>query len=927
MIKYLLIVLLATLFVPKSKAQNCIELNHTQHQHWFTLQREQISNDGHWFVYERNPYRGDGHLIIQHLDKNFADTLERAKAAKFSAENDWLAYTIYPAYDSVKKLQLDGIKKDKLPKDSLGIFDLATRKLEKLPAVKSFRYPVKAGNLLVWLHESDYTPEMFQQADSLEKKNKKKAKKDDPAWLGLRNPETGEKRYFKNVSHYELAEKSNTLFFASKAVDSIDSLVVYRYRTNWENAEALFSTKGQIKSLATDLNGNQLAIVFTPDTVKRKIYQLAYWTANQQTNVAIDTVTAGMPADYSLSEHGKIAFSDDGSTLYVGLAPKPLPIVKDSLTDDEKVSLDIWNWKDQQLQTQQLKRLSEEKKRNYLAAWYPENRSLVPLENEMIPSVRTELEQNPKYLLGRSSKPYEYLFSWEQTRYTDYYRIDRLTGDSLRLLTKANSTASLNPSGEYLLFYDRNDSLWKSLEIDSRRITSLTSEEMDVFYNDENDVPNEAGPLGLIGWTSEGNALVYSKYDIWELNPEDPKLARKITSQEAEIPLKYRYAKTDFESFFVPDEIFLTVFNELSKKSGYAKLDRASGKITNLIYGAARFSRLKKAKMASRFLWTKETFSDFPDWYTTDKRWKKPERLTYANPQQQNYCWGTVELVSWTTYEGKQLDGLMYLPAGYQPEGDYPMLVYFYERYSDDLYRHYAPKPSRSVINFSDYTSKGYAVFVPDITYETTKPGQSAYDAVMSGVDFILEAYPAIDSNRMGLQGQSWGGYQTAWLITRTNRFNAAMAGAPVSNMTSAYGGIRWSSGLSRAFQYEDGQSRIGGDLWTNLDDYIENSPLFFADQVETPLLMMHNDADGAVPWYQGIEYFSALRRLGKPVWMLVYNNAPHNLSRFADTQDLTIRLEQFFDHFLKGAPEPVWMQKGIKAIDKGRDFGFELVD
>ncbi len=165
----------------------------------------------------------------------------------------------------------------------------------------------------------------------------------------------------------------------------------------------------------------------------------------------------------------------------------------------------------------------------------------------------------------------------------------------------------------------------------------------------------------------------------------------------------------------------------------------------------------------------------------------------------------------------------------------------------------------------------------------------------MSGVDHILKNYPAIDSTRMGLQGQSWGGYQTAWLITRTNRFKAAMAGAPVSNMTSAYGGIRWGSGMVRAFQYEDGQSRIGGDLWTNFDDYIENSPLFFADKVETPLLIMHNDADGAVPWYQGIEYFTALRRLGKPVWMLVYNKAPHNLSRLADMQDLTVRFEQFF--------------------------------
>jgi dipeptidyl aminopeptidase/acylaminoacyl peptidase len=156
--------------------------------------------------------------------------------------------------------------------------------------------------------------------------------------------------------------------------------------------------------------------------------------------------------------------------------------------------------------------------------------------------------------------------------------------------------------------------------------------------------------------------------------------------------------------------------------------------------------------------------------------------------------------------------------------------------------------------------------------------------------------------------------------------FAAAMAGAPVSNMTSAYGGIRWGSGMSRMFQYEGSQSRIGGTLWEKPWRYIENSPVFFADKVGTPLLMMHNDEDGAVPWYQGIEYFVALRRLNKPVWMLTYNGAPHNLKRRADCKDLSIRMLQFFDHYLKGAPAPVWMEHGIPAVDKGKKMGYELI-
>jgi dipeptidyl aminopeptidase/acylaminoacyl peptidase len=177
----------------------------------------------------------------------------------------------------------------------------------------------------------------------------------------------------------------------------------------------------------------------------------------------------------------------------------------------------------------------------------------------------------------------------------------------------------------------------------------------------------------------------------------------------------------------------------------------------------------------------------------------------------------------------------------------------------------------------------------------------------------------------MGIQGQSWGGYQVAHLITRTDMYAAAWSGAPVVNMTSAYGGIRWGTGMSRQFQYENTQSRIGKPLWEARDLYIENSPLFFMDKVNTPVAIMHNDNDGAVPWYQGIEFFTALRRLNKPVWLLNYNGDDHNLIQRQNRKDIQIREAQFFDHFLKGKPAANWIKKGVKATEKGIDWGLEV--
>jgi dipeptidyl aminopeptidase/acylaminoacyl peptidase len=289
-----------------------------------------------------------------------------------------------------------------------------------------------------------------------------------------------------------------------------------------------------------------------------------------------------------------------------------------------------------------------------------------------------------------------------------------------------------------------------------------------------------------------------------------------------------------------------------------------------------------------------------------------------------DYKWGTPELFSWTSFDGEALQGIVYKPENFDETKKYPVMIYFYERHSDNLYRYMPPAPSASIINIPFFSSRDYIVFTPDIHYKVGQPGQDAYNSIVAGAE-ALAKNDWVDNDNMAIQGQSWGGYQVAYLVTQTDMFKAAGAGAPVSNMTSAYGGIRWESGRSRQIQYEKGQSRLGTTLNESLQTYIDNSPIFFIDRVNTPLLIMHNDNDGAVPWYQGIELFMGLRRLEKPVWLLQYNNEAHNLKERRNRKDLSIRLQQFFDHYLKGEPAPVWMTRGLPAIKKGKDWGYDL--
>jgi dipeptidyl aminopeptidase/acylaminoacyl peptidase len=392
--------------------------------------------------------------------------------------------------------------------------------------------------------------------------------------------------------------------------------------------------------------------------------------------------------------------------------------------------------------------------------------------------------------------------------------------------------------------------------------------------------------------------------------------------------IQFRYQKIDREAYFISlkEPLLLRGFNELTKETGfYSSSALLQNNPAELISGPYSFRSPVKAKNADVLIWTRSNFREYPDLYFSDLSFSGFQRISNTNPQSGKYLWGDARLVHWTSFDDDTLDGILYTPEKMDPGEKYPMLVYFYEKMSSNLYSHQIPSPSRSTINFPYCVSNGYVVFVPDINYKDGYPGQSAYNCVVSGTMSMTDQFSFIDSDHIAIQGQSWGGYQVAWLITRTNLYAAAMAGAPVSNMTSAYGGIRWGSGMSRMWQYEESQSRIGGTLWEKTDLYLENSPLFHVPEIETPVLIMHNDNDGAVPWYQGIEFFVALRRLGKPAWMLVYNSEEHNLSKWPDRVDLSIRMMQFFDHYLKNAQEPTWMVNGIPAIKKGIDDGYNL--
>jgi dipeptidyl aminopeptidase/acylaminoacyl peptidase len=295
-----------------------------------------------------------------------------------------------------------------------------------------------------------------------------------------------------------------------------------------------------------------------------------------------------------------------------------------------------------------------------------------------------------------------------------------------------------------------------------------------------------------------------------------------------------------------------------------------------------------------------------------------PRKLSNGDSQRASFNWGRSELIRYKSADGVPLQGVVIKPDNFDPKKKYPMIVYLYEKLSDTVHNFQNPGPGTSV-NFSYYASNDYVIFMPDIVYKTGYPGRSAMRCIMPGVESLVKA-GFVDENAIGIQGHSWGGYQIAYMITQTNKFKAAAPGALVSNMFSAYNGIRWGTGIPRQFQYERTQSRIGATIWDAPDKFMENSPLFHIQKVQTPVLMLHNDNDDAVPWYQGIEFYLSLRRLNKEVYFFNYNGEFHGLRKRQNQKDYSRRMKEFFDHKLKGAPAPEWMQKGIPYLQRDKE-------
>ncbi len=897
---------------------------------WQRLGQTILSPDGNWFAYQIIPVEGDGWVTVTNVASGVEHELMYAGRGAFSNNNGWFAFAIGVSEDEEKKLT----EAKKTVEYKLGIMDLTTAVVDTFEFVQSFSFS-DDGNFLAM------------------RKYKAEGVKTKGTDLVVRNLEAGTNQGIGNVAEYAFSEEGAHLAVIIEATGKLGNGVQLMDLTNglirilesdeeiftglsWaEESMSLAFMKEQEKSDFDDANHLVYAFSDLDGAMVRKVFD--------------SEAHAAFPDGFRIAAEGDLMWSDDGRLLFMGLkewepagddeddaeegseedseegaddkepsegedAESKKKTIAERDADLDPPGVDIWHWNDTRIQPRQQVQATRDRQFTYFSAWSIGDDAFVKIADK--DRKNATLTGDQKYAVLYDPTPYEPAFreSWQ-----DVYTKDVQSGEETKVLVRIEIVQT-SPDGQYLVYFRDND--WWSYGISSGRHTNLTADIPARFNNFKAINGRESDRQWGSGQWAEGDEwfLVYDEYDVYRLNP-DGSNAERLT-YGADDRIRFRQVRLDFEEDALdPDApIYFSAYGDFTKDSGYYRLDNAPAtdqdpRLNSLIYEPRSISRLMRARDADIFVFQTQKADESPNYYLVDERFRSPRQLTDTNPWQDDYEWAHTELMTYTNANGVELQGRLLYPAHYESGKKYPMMVYIYELRSQSLHSYTLPGRT-SAYNQRRYSSEGYFVFEPDIVYRLRDPGMSAVECVVPAVEEVL-ASGMIDEEKIGLTGHSWGAYQTSFVVSQTDLFAAAVAGAPLTNMISMYNSIYWNSGSTDAQIFEISQGRFPDPYWEDWDKFVENSPIFNAQTINTPLMIAFGDEDGAVDFNQGVEMYSTMRRLKKPFIMLVYEGENHGNRKKENQIDYANRTHDWFNHFLLGQEPAEWITNGIPFLEK----------
>ncbi len=894
---------------------------------WETLGAGTLSPDGKWLAHEIRRTSGDGELRVTPVAGGTTKTIAFCSNASFSPDSRWLACAA-----TVSEADQEKARKARRPvQNKLTLLDLPAGSTTTVDEVQSFAFAGE-GPFLAF---RKYPPAPAAgggnaaaapaggggrggrgggaAGDSADTER-------DPvgAVLLVRNLSTGVDTTFGNVTNYSWQDKGANLAMT----------IGVEGRTG--NALQIFDPRnGSLKVLD---NG---PAVFTALTWRKESSDLAALRSVKQdgyegeSHIGLawknlgDKLTVKVDAPQRVVGSRSPQWSEDGSMIYLGIAPWPKKIeVRKS--EDDPATVEVWHWQDVNVISEQKLNAARDRDRNAPAAWHLASGKLVQLTSNLKENVT--LPRSGNRALGLDGVPYQNDAMFGRN-FSDVYKIDMATGARSEVAKKLIPPVEFSPGGRYAMNFREGD-FW-IYDLDTGASRNITKDSKIAFTNKENDYPVSQKPAyGVAGWTKgDHSVIVYDSNDLWEIYPDGTK-PKRLTDGAAE-EIRYRYVRTSAgggggrggrgggggnEPIELDKPVYLSLEGRWNKKSGFALLK--DGKVDRLVYEEKGLRGLEKAKDADVMVYQAAAWNDSPNYYGGSDL-KAARKISDTNPFAADYAWGKAELVDFKNSHGDRLQGALYYPANYEKGKQYPMIVQIYEIESNQLHNWSAPS-ERNTYNATVWTQHGYFVLRPDITFKPRDPGVSALDCVTSAVKKVLES-GMIDAKHIGLTGHSWGGYETTFIVTHSDMFAAAAVGGALTNLSSSVGEIYWNSGGPETNHVEVGQERMQVPLYEDPQAYIRNSSTFVANKLAAPILMEVGDHDGASDWHQDIEFYNAARRAGKPIVMLVYEGENHSVAQKANQIDYHRRINAWFDHYLKGAPAEEWMTKGVSVLDRER--------
>lgn len=902
------VLLLTFLFLSQSLTAQQKTLTLDDYDRWSHITGTELSNNGEWMAYGLQPNGGDDTLYVKSLTGDLVYEFPIAEDAEFSDDSRWVAFTSTPDEETREQLSDRG---EPVP-ETAHLLNLETGEEHTVERVSDMEFSEDGRFWAVHREKPEDDDSDHEGTD-----------------LILRDLQDGAVMNIGNVSEYAFNNRSDRLAYLVDASDRTGNGI---YLRNLENGSltALDSDSSLYTGLAWDgddaprdewnTKGRKLAVLkgHEVDSLEFRVNKLlAFENLGGQVEKTVLDPSArdDFPEGLVISEFRTPSWSENGSFLILGLNEQEQVLEADR---DTLPNVDVFHWKDDRIQTVQEQQAFWDRQFTWVATFNPGSSEFTRLTDEDLRDLN--ISSHNRYMVGRDEEPYISDINWGVSP-ADLYRVDLATGERTMFAELVKRPMGYSPDGRYYLYQQvtEQDTALMVYDLENDEKTNISAAAPVSFMDVEHPYPHENPPYGEAGWTEDGDhVIVNHKYDLWMLaldGSEAVNITQGVGEQEQII---FRYETLDEEERYIDtsEPMLLEAFGEWTKKDGFYRLS-VGDEPQPLRYEDAAFGDVEKARDADRVILTRETFVEFPDYHMTDTDFSDLERITDANPQQSEYGWGRRVLVEYENSRGEKLQGTLTLPAGYEEGDEVPMIVYFYEQMSDRHHQYSMPVYDDRP-HMSTYASNGYAVLMPDNVYQTGRPGTSSLDCITSATQRVIDLGIA-DPDRIGLQGHSWGGYQSSYILTQTDMFATVVTGAPPTNLTSFYNNIYGSSGTNHHGIMEIGQVRMGRGVtpWSDREAYNRENPMYHAPDIEVPFMILHGTEDGAVDWMQGLEFYNAARRLGKEVVLLSYPGAGHHLGREANQKDFLVRMKQWFDHYVKGEPAPEWIQEGIPYLDK----------